>query len=65
MLIDKQHEKVNPYLVLRCSITPAFLSSFISERMRMRGNLYPALLDRWVDKPTKTLFGSGYAGLGF
>jgi hypothetical protein len=30
----------------------------------MRGNLYPELLDRWVDKPTKTLFGSGYAGLG-
>ena len=31
----------------------------------MRGNLYPELLDRWVDKPTKTLFGSGYAGLGY
>jgi len=31
----------------------------------MRGKLYSQrILDRWVDKPTKTLFGSGYAGLG-
>jgi hypothetical protein len=28
--------------------------------------LYPHQgLDRYVDKPAKTLFGSGYAGLGF
>jgi hypothetical protein len=27
-------------------------------------SLSPAFLDRWVDKPTKDLFGSGYAGLG-
>jgi hypothetical protein len=31
----------------------------------MRGKLYSQrILDRWVDKPIKTLFGSGYAGLG-
>jgi len=28
-------------------------------------SLSPAFLDRWVDKSTKDLFGSGYAGLGF
>jgi len=41
MVIDKQHEKVNPYLVLKCSITPAFLSLFHSGADENAGKSLP------------------------